>query len=40
MKFSMTRKGLPFNTDDCLIEVSALAGLTVYVVNQVQTLVK
>jgi len=32
MKFSMTgpEKMWPFNTGDCLIEVTALAGLTVY----------
>jgi hypothetical protein len=31
MKFSMTgqEKGWPFNIDDCLIEVTAWAGLTV-----------
>jgi len=31
MKFSMTgqEKGQPFNIDDCLIEVTAWAGLTV-----------
>jgi hypothetical protein len=31
MKFSMTRKGWPFNTGDCLIEVTTWAGLTVYI---------
>jgi len=27
----MTRKGWPFNTGNCLIEVTAWAGLTVFV---------
>jgi hypothetical protein len=33
MKFSMTgyKKRWPFNTGDCLIEVTAWAGLTVHV---------
>jgi len=33
MKFSMTartRKRWPFNTSDCLLEVTARAGLTAY----------
>ena len=29
MKFTMTRKKWPFNTGDCLIEVTSWAGLTV-----------
>jgi hypothetical protein len=37
MKFSMTKwqkkKKLPFNTGDCLIEVTTLAGLTACIVK-------
>jgi hypothetical protein len=29
--YDRTRKWLPFNTGDCLIEVTAWAGLTVYI---------
>jgi hypothetical protein len=36
--FSSTRKWWPFNTGDCLIEVTAWAGLTVY--KNINTLYK
>jgi hypothetical protein len=34
----MTRKMLPFNTSDCLIEVTAWAGLTVFSILRVNIL--
>ena len=31
MFYDKTRKGLPFNTGDCLIEMTGWTGLTVYI---------